>query len=165
MKKKNGFIIVAVITLISVIFVAFIDFEATENYYGTDEISKENVIGTVTLSIRCDCIVGNGDQSHIPENGIILDTTEFEISNGETVYDILREAAVKNKIHLETNGNADTTYVEGINNIYEFDFGDLSGWTYFVNGSRLSLGCGEYKLAPNDKIEWVYSIEMNDDWE
>ena len=85
--------------------------------------------------------------------------------NGETVYDILREAAVKNKIHLETNGNADTAYVEGINNIYEFDFGDLSGWTYFVNGSRLSLGCGEYKLAPNDKIEWVYSIEMNDDWE
>jgi len=164
-KKKNGFIIVAIIALIAIIFVACIDFEATENYYGNAEISKENVIGTVTLSIRCDSIVGIDDLSYIPENGIILDTTEFEIADGDTVYDILREATAKNKIHLEINGNADTAYVEGISNIYEFDYGNLSGWTYMVNGAKLSLGCGEYKLAPNDKIEWVYSIDMSDDWE
>ncbi len=164
-KNKNGFIIVALIALIAIIFVACIDFEATRNYYGNSESSKENVIGTVTLSIRCDSIVGNDDQSYIPENGIILDTTEFEISDGDTVYDILREATSKNKIHLEINGNEDTAYVEGISNIYEFDYGDLSGWTYFVNGAKLSLGCGEYKLAPNDKIEWVYSTNTTDDWE
>ena len=154
--NKRGLVIIAVVSAILVIFVCFIDFNS-------NDISKENVIGTVTLSIRCDTIVGKSSEKHIPDDGIILDTAEFEIADGDTVYDILTEAAKKNKIHTEINGNSETAYVEGIANIYEFDFGDLSGWMYFVNGETKNIGCGKYVLKPNDKIEWIYSCDMGED--
>ena len=35
--------------------------------------------------------------------------------------------------------------MEGINNLYEFSCGDLSGWIYSVNGSFPSISCSEYK--------------------
>ncbi|MBQ4316856.1 MAG: DUF4430 domain-containing protein [Clostridia bacterium] len=156
-KKKRNFIIIAVISALLVVFVCAIDFDSADN------ISKENAIGTVTLSIICDTVVGKSDDKHIPADGIILDTTEFEIEDGDTVYDILIEATKKHKIHIEINGNADTAYVEGIANIYEFDFGDLSGWMFFVNGNTQNIGCGKYELKPNDRIEWIYSCDMGED--
>ena len=155
-KKKRNFIIIAVISAILVIFVCVIDFNS-------DNVSKKNVIGTVTLSIRCDTVVGKSSEKHIPDDGIILDTAEFEIEDGDTVYDILIEATKKHKIHIEINGNSDTAYIEGIANIYEFDFGDLSGWMFFVNGDTQNIGCGKYKLKPDDKIEWIYSCDMGED--
>ncbi len=164
-KNKRNFVLIAIISLVAVLFVALTDFESADSYYSNAESSKENTIGTVTISIRCDTIIEKSNESHVPKNGIILDTSEFNISEGDTVYDILLEATVKNKIHLETNGTSDTAYVEGIANIYEFDFGDLSGWMYFVNGNEQNVGCGECKLSPNDKIEWVYSCDMGDDLE
>ena len=160
LKKKNGFLLIAIIATIAVIFVIVTDFKTPDGYADN---SKDNIIGSVSISIRCDTIVGKANEIHVPENGIILDTTEFEIADGDTVYDILREATAKNKIQMESNGTEITAYVEGINNIYEFDYGELSGWLYFVNGEQKSVGCGEYKLSPNDKIEWVYSCNMGDD--
>lgn len=162
-KSKRNFILIAIITAIALIFVVTTDFKSADDYYSNADISKENVIGKVTISIRCDTVVGKSEASHIPQNGVLLDRTEFEIRDGDTVYDILIEATAKNKIHLETNGSPETAYVEGIGNIYEFDFGDLSGWMYFVNGNEQNVGCGECILKPDDVIEWVYSCNMGDD--
>lgn len=161
--NKRNIILVLVSALVVIVFIAASDFKSVDEYYKNDDASKENAIGTVTISIRCDTIAGKSDEAHIAKDGVILAPTEFEIAEGDTVYDILLEATAENKIHIETNGSPETVYVEGINNIYEFDFGDLSGWMYFVNGNEQNVGCGECELKPDDVIEWVYSCDMGGD--
>jgi hypothetical protein len=116
------------------------------------------VAGTVTISIRCDT-VKDSMKKHIPSDGVILEETEAEIKNGDTVYDILIGMCKKNKIPVSANMG----YIEGINNVYEMDFGKSSGWIYFVNGESPSVGCGDYELADGDGIEWHYTCNMGRD--
>jgi hypothetical protein len=53
-------------------------------------------------------------------------------------------------------------YISGINYIYEFDFGDLSGWTYTVNGKTPSVGASQYTLKDGDVIEWKYTLTLGE---
>ncbi len=163
LKKRHlkNFLAVLLLCAVAVVFVCVTDFRTADDYYNGEGQSKENVIGHVTMTIRCDTVAGRAD--HIPQDGIILDVTEFEIAEGDSVYTILTEAARKYKIQLENNGNAAYAYISGIAYLYEFDFGDLSGWVYTVNGERLSLGAGEYKLCDGDVIEWHYSTNLGED--
>ncbi len=158
LKKRNrkNFIAVAGIGAIAIVIVLCTDFSSAEDYYGTAS-EKTNPIGTVTLEIRCDTVAGRED--YIPENGVILAETEYAFEADETVYDILVEACRENEIQTETSAG----YVSGINYIYEFDFGDLSGWMYFVNDEEASVSCNSYKLIDGDKIEWIYTCEMGSD--
>ena len=124
-------------------------------------VSAENntdVIGTVTISISCDVIKDKGE-SYIPKNGVILKETEAEIEKGDTVYDVFSEVCRKNDILYSSNMG----YIEGINNIFETDFGKSSGWVYFVNGELPSVGCGSYELADGDKIQWHYTCDLGKD--
>ena len=50
-----------------------------------------------------------------------------------------------------------SVYIEGINNIYEFDCGELSGWLYKVNNESPGVGCSLYKLKDGDVVEWIYT--------
>ena len=59
--------------------------------------------------------------------------------------------------------DGEMVYISGINYLYEFDFGDLSGWVYHVNGVSPSVGCGEYKLSDGDRIEWLYTCNLGND--
>ncbi len=54
-------------------------------------------------------------------------------------------------------------YVEGINQLYEFDCGKNSGWMYSVNGKYPNYGCSSYKLEDGDKIEWRYTCNLGSD--
>ena len=159
--KKQNFIALIILTAAAVLFVIFTDFHTPENYYG-ETITKDNPIGSVTVSIKCDTIVGKSDKDYIPSDGIIL-SDSFLIEENETVFDILVEAAKKHSIQLDYSGTSDTVYLSGINYIYEFDFGDLSGWLYKVNGETASVGCDRYILSDGDNIEWLYSCEMGND--
>ena len=100
---------------------------------------------------------------YIPADGVILAETEYEIEEGDTVFDILTEAARQYRIQVETAGRWNMIYVAGINYLYELDFGDLSGWIYHVNGFAPPVGCGEYVLEDGDKIEWLYSCDIGND--
>ena len=159
--KKQNLIAVGAIAAAGIIFVLVTDFRGTEDYYGS-VTKKDNPVGTVTISIRCDTIVGKSDEDYIPDDGIILNDS-FEIEENETVFDILVEAAKKHSVQLDYSGTAGTVYISGINYIYEFDFGDLSGWMYLVNGEKSSVGCDGYVLSDGDFIEWLYSCEMGND--
>lgn len=163
-KKRNikNFIVILGAAAVAIIIVLTNDFKTTADYYNSITTTKENAVGTVTLSIRCNTIPDKTPE-HIPDDRIVLDETKIEIENGDTVYDILVNAAAKNKIHLETTGSKESVYVKGINNIYEFDFGNLSGWIYHVNGETPSVGCGEYTPCDGDIIEWLYSCELGKD--
>lgn len=123
---------------------------------------KTDTVGSVTISIRCDT-VKDKDGVSVPSDGIILEETELQIYAEDTVYDILLQACRENGVHLETTGTKETLYVEGINNIYEKDYGDLSGWMYFVNGESPQVGCGNYKLSDGDEVVWCYTCDLGDD--
>lgn len=154
----NNLAVIAALTVAAVLLVLFTDIKSADEHYNT-QVTKTDVIGTVTVTIRCDSIADKGEP-HIPSGGVILDVTEVDISEGDTVLDILSEVSAANKLHLETSGSE---YVEGINNIYELDFGDLSGWVYYVNGERPSVSCGAYTLKDGDEIRWVYTLTLGDD--
>ena len=57
----------------------------------------------------------------------------------------------------------ESAYIEGINNLYEFDCGELSGWIYSVNGDYPSYGCALYKLKDGDAVMWQYTCDLGAD--
>ncbi len=56
-----------------------------------------------------------------------------------------------------------STYIEGIHNLYEFDGGELSGWMYRVNGTFPNRGASAYRLTDGDQVEWVYTLDLGRD--
>lgn len=165
LKKGNLKNLIAVLLagVILTVFVLVTDFQSTDDYYSNDQPKKENPVGVVKMSIRCDKIVGLSDRDYIPKDGVILKESEFKIEDGDTVYDILIEAAKNYSIQIENNGSDKMAYIAGINYIYEMDFGELSGWIYFVNGESAMVGCAEYELSDGDTIEWHYSLNFGED--
>ncbi len=161
MKKrspKSYFMVLAGAGL-AITLVLLLNFENADAYYGSAG-TKKDAIGRVTLSIRCDEIVGMGDPAYVPEDGVLLPDTEFDIAEGDTVYTILEEAVRLNKIQLETSGAGVLVYVEGMGYLYEMQFGELSGWTFTVNGETSSVGCGNYRLSDGDTILWHYTLTL-----
>ena len=59
--------------------------------------------------------------------------------------------------------NFGSVYIQGINYLYEFSCGPLSGWMYKVNGEFPNRGCSKYELNDGDVIEWVYTCNLGMD--
>ena len=161
-KHWKNYLFVGLVAVAGVLIIIFTDLSKPEDYYG-QSTEKENAVGTVTMSIRCDILKGKEPNAHIPKDYCILDTTEFKLLEGESVYDILLEAAKEYSISVEHEGGSDIIYISGINYLYENDYGDLSGWVYKVNGVLPSVGCGGYKLEDGDVIEWCYTLDLGND--
>lgn len=167
--KRNikNFIFIGIIAGAAVILVLATDISSPGEYYSGSKKVKDNAVGTVTMEIRCDTIAGRSESEHIPADGVILPPVAFDFESGETVFDILTEAAQTYGIQVENKGSAGSAhgmvYISGINYIYEYDFGDLSGWVYHVNGITPSRSCGEYELSDGDRIEWLYTCEIGHD--
>lgn len=81
------------------------------------------------------------------------------INSGSTVFDATAYVLYKGKIAFDYTGAGKMVYISGINGIYEFDYGAMSGWLYFVNNdtSQTNVGCGAYELSDGDSIRWVYT--------
>lgn len=161
-RHPKNFIALIIASGALIAFVQFTSFRTAEEYYSAPA-QKDNVTGTVTMTIRCDTVAERADHRYIPESGEILEVTEFDISDGETAYDILTQAARTYSIQLDTRGSGDMVYVAGINYLYEYDFGELSGWMFRVNGETPSVGAGAYALSDGDFIEWLYSTNIGND--
>ncbi|MBO4504930.1 MAG: DUF4430 domain-containing protein, partial [Lachnospiraceae bacterium] len=169
-KKRNykNFIFAAIIALIAVLIVRNTDIRTKESYYSGAGSGDVGTVGAVTLMIRCDTIVGESSE-FIPEDGAILEKKEYGIREGESVYDLLVEAVRENGIHMENKktsvGAHGAYYISGINHIYEYEYGELSGWMYYVNGEAPSVGCGDYVLKDGDEVAWLYTREIGRDIE
>lgn len=100
-----------------------------------------------------------GKERYLTEDYILLNTTEVEYYEGETVFDVLLRECQKRGIHMESSWTPmyNSAYVEGINNLYEFDCGNESGWMYKVNGVFPNYGSSRYVVLEGDVIEWVYT--------
>ena len=147
-RHRKNYLFVCLIGILLLVILLLTDFQSAGDYYSGTSPEKSGIAGTVTLSIRCDTIVGKSDAAYIPADGVILPVTAFSLAEGETVFDILTEAARTYRIQVDSSGSlsgaSQLVYISGINYLYEFDFGDLSGWVYHVNGTAPSVGCGEY---------------------
>ena len=165
MKKRSwkNFLAVLVIAAALIALIWTVNFQSADSYYSGQATVKENPVGTVTLSIRCDVLSGKTTADHIPQNGVILPEPSFPIAQGDTVYTLLTEAAQIHRIHMETSGAAGLRYVSGLGYLYEFDFGDLSGWVFRVNGQDASQGCEQYALKDGDRVEWLYTCQLGND--
>ena len=136
-----------------------------------EEMQKTDKKLTCTLSVRCDTILNNLEYvkeeklAVIPSDGIILEEQTVEFNEGESAFQVLRREMKRNKIHLEFENVPiyNSAYIEGINNIYEFDCGELSGWMYKVNGWFPNYGCSRYELKQGDLLEFVYTCDLGRD--
>lgn len=125
-------------------------------------------VETVTIAINAQKAIDYGIRneagfSHLPANGVILNSVTVEIKEGDTVYDVLAKVVRDNKIHMEYTGAASAIYIQGIDNLYEFDCGQYSGWMYEVNGVYPNYGVGGYTVKPGDKITFNYTCDLGKD--
>ena len=129
-----------------------------------DGPSPEEMTMRCRIRILCETILDNMDKldpaktPYVPEDGVILDV-EAPFAPGETVIDVLKRTCEENALHIEYSWTPlyDSYYVEGINQIYEFDCGAESGWMYKVNGWFPNYGCSDYELSDGEEIVWCYS--------
>lgn len=159
-RHPKNFLAVLIIAAALIAVLLTTDFQSAENYYSV-AVEKSDAIGQVSMTIRCDMVAGRAE--HIPADGVILAESSFLIAAGDTVYTVLTDAARAHGFHMEGSGANGLMYIHGIGNIYEFDFGDLSGWVYSVNGESASVGCDQRTLADGDRIEWHYTLELGRD--
>ena len=126
---------------------------------------------TCTLSVTCKTVLDNLElldptkKNCIGNNGVIYAKKTVSFEEGETVFDVLSREMQKNGIHMESSLNPvyNSRYIEGINNLYEFDCGEGSGWMYRVNGVFPNYGCSQYQVEDGDTIEWLYTCDLGVD--
>ena len=136
-----------------------------------DAVVDGDAVGRCTFSISCETIWDNMElcveskRTLVPEDGVIFPAAEVEFYEGESVFDVLQRICRENKIHMESSWTPvyNSVYVEGIQNLYEFDVGEGSGWMYAVNGWYPNYGCSRYQLKDGDVVEWRYTCDYGAD--
>ena len=139
------------------------------NYKENKEAYKEKL--SCTISIDCKTILSNYDRldkskkNFVPDNGVILPETKVEFEKGDSVFDILLKVCKDNNIQMEHSYTPiyGSEYIEGINQLYEFDCGELSGWMFSVGGWSPNYGCDKYILSGGEKIKWSYTCDLGKD--
>lgn len=85
---------------------------------------------TVDLKVDGEAVAGAAKEVTIQEDAILLDIMKAN-------YDVVEKDGFISSINGHKQDEAAGLY-----------------WTYTVNGEMASVGAGEYKLTPGDKIEW-----------
>jgi len=126
--------------------------------------------GHVTIAIRCDTLVGNAGlaaakQPLVPADGVVLAPTEVGLTDKATVFDVLRQVLMADKMQFEytTSPLYGSVLVEGIDNLYQLDAGPESGWEYSVNGVFPQVSCSKYEPTDGDVIVWYYTCQLGKD--
>ena len=165
-RKTVNYVIIVLVAVAATVAVEFSNIQTKEGFFTVTEPKNLNTI-TITMSITCNTVAGKGTEEITPSNGIILPETTVILSEGSTVYDCFIYEVKQHKIQFEDNTQAmndhSNAYIVGINNLYEFDYGELSGWMYSVNGEFADVGCGQYILSDGDNIEWQYTCNLGED--
>lgn len=164
-RRAGGFIAVILAVCLLICFVWLIDIKTPDEHYSQLSSEKNGdsgvVTGNVTVEVRCDTVAGKSDS--VPSNGEIIGLDGVEIYEGDTAYSVLCRAAARKQINVSSRGGAQSLYVYGISTLYEFDFGELSGWVYRVNGKAPNVSAAEYVLSDGDSIQWLYTCDLGND--
>lgn len=169
--RKIG-ILAIVLILIAIAFYRFNIVSVNDaERKGKSQLEKGEI--QVEMEIDCKTLLGNNKVNlknkskakYIPEDGIILKKSKYKVKDGDSAFDLLKNVALKEKIHMEHVYTEvyNSYYVKGINNLYERDGGKMSGWHYYVNGKYINYGSSEYKLKKGDFVQWKYTCNGGKD--
>ncbi|MDO5293920.1 MAG: DUF4430 domain-containing protein [bacterium] len=176
MKQKRYKRIVIYLVLVAIVAFAVskIKFQTVDEYYSADSSNEGKTI-EVSIGIYCDTLLDNYDkldqslqsETYVPKDGVILKETIYQMKEGDSAFDLLKKATKENKIQLEyqgADGNAyGSVYIQGINNLYEFSAGSLSGWMYTINDKIPDYGTSKYELKDGDKVAFRYTCDLGKD--
>lgn len=172
---KKDLLALGFVLLIIALLLSGTKIQSVDEYYLThiDDIAPESK--TVTISINCRTILDNWEnldqelksEQYVPADGVILPPAKYVLREGDTVFDILDRAVRSNRIQMEYQGanynSFKSVYIQGINYLYEFSCGPLSGWMYTVNKQFPEFGCSKYVPKDGDVIDWVYTCDLGRD--
>ncbi len=166
LKKKVFLLPAALFAAVSAV-VWLMDIRSVEEYYAQE--SGHEI--TVTVSVSCETVLSNMDKinekinpiSVIPDDGMIIAKTETGLSRGDSAFDALASAAREKRVRVDYIGSVYGLYITAIGNIYEYGFGENSGWVYRVNGEVPDKSCGEYVLSDGDFLEFLYTCDLGRD--
>ncbi|WP_051350683.1 DUF4430 domain-containing protein [Caloramator sp. ALD01] len=108
--------------------------------------------------------VSNDNKSTtLKPNVYIIDTVNNKVIykgyvdiNSKTAGDVTLKVLIDNKISYRAKGTGGSIYFSSIAGLKERDYGANSGWCYFVNGVKPSVGAGSYTLKDGDVLEWKF---------
>jgi hypothetical protein len=123
------------------------DIEKKGQTTSTPEVKKDSI--TISISGK--------------DNKIILKPTKIPIKSETTVLDILFLVGKEMGIPVSVSGRNSTAYVDGINNLFEFDYGPMSGWVFTVNDKVPTKSAGIYYVVNGDEIRWAYTENLGKD--
>jgi hypothetical protein len=96
-----------------------------------------------------------------PDNHVILAPTKVKFSDGDTVFELLKQLDNQHSFVVVSRGSGATTYIEGIEgsdfSYFEFDNGPTSGWVFKQNGASLTKSVGVTAVKDGDRIEGIYT--------
>ena len=135
-----------------------------------DGIAAPEGVYTCTLRVHCEMLLENNrllaeKRELVPADGVIFQDAQVSFTEGETVFDILQREMKEAKIPMEfvRAPGGGFAYVEGIQNLYEYDCGELSGWMYKVNDWFPNYSSSQHVLKEGDIVEWVYTCDLGRD--
>lgn len=146
--SREGKIIVGSDTVIwTKHFTTFVVYTDIETPDGGGDIS-------VTVSVT-------GDKAH----GTMLASTPVNVPSGSYAWAAIKKALDAGGLSYK---NPSGNYIASIGELAEFTNGPNSGWYYYINGVRPSIGVGERKISDGEVIALVYTddyVEDYPDWD
>ncbi|HLR72047.1 MAG TPA: DUF4430 domain-containing protein [Pseudogracilibacillus sp.] len=172
---RKDILVIAFIVLLIAIVINGTKIQSVEEYHLThiDDINEDS--DTIFISIEASTVLNHWDEldpalrseKYVPKDGVILPRTEYVLRPKDTVFDVLQRTVRHNQIHMEFQGRNEnafnSAYIQGINHLYEFSCGPLSGWMYAVNGEFPDYGVSRYVLKDGDEIEFKYTCDLGRD--
>lgn len=90
----------------------------------------------------------------LPEDGWMLRETRLTVPEGTTVLETLQWAAREAGLTVITSGSP--AFVESIGGLATGDGGDVSGWTYTVNGETIMESAAVQTVSQDDQVVWSF---------
>lgn len=132
--------------------------KSADDYYSSTEPKGKL---SAVISINCSTAVNYKNSKR--KSAEVLKPYTVTFNKGDTVFDLLKRACKENKIQFEYEGEGSSVYISGIDYLYEFDCGNLSGWEYSVNDKFPNVGCNAYTAKDGDTIKWLYTCDLGAD--
>ncbi len=82
--------------------------------------------------------------------------SSHETLAGMSVADITISVLKRQGIYIQYTSSITGIYVSDINHQQEKSKGPSSGWVYYVNGKKASVGASGYKLNSGDTVQWQF---------
>lgn len=153
LNTKNNFITrVGYLFIICLCLFALSNCSSTDNNNSPNDTSGADQTTNSSITVKVQVLY--------PEESTLTNLTgEITLPKDATPLDALN-ALAKNEGAKVSMSNGSSSYVQGVGEIFEKEYGKSTGWAYTVNGESIRKAASEYKLADEDEVIWKF-IDFN----